>query len=299
MRAIVLAFRHAPASRGVTPPDGFPGGSARRLGLLCLNATPLGWGLNWPVAKVVLSEWPPLTARGLSGIAAGLGLIARLIGESLRVPEGCWPRLLLASLTNVAAWMGFATLGLAWPSVAEAALPTCTMPLRPALVAWVLLRESPGRLGALGLLVGIGALFAGAAASPSRRRSCRASPAPSSPRCASPSAPSSPAAGRHGWPPSPTCVAGGLGCAVLVPPALAFETPDMSRITAAGWWSLLYMTTVAMGPCHVPWFAAPKRLPASTASIATLLTPPPPERSGEAPPASDLHLAAEFDDAAG
>jgi drug/metabolite transporter (DMT)-like permease len=46
---------------------------ARRIGLLCLAVTAVGWGLNWPIIKLVLQEWPPLFARGSAGGVAALG----------------------------------------------------------------------------------------------------------------------------------------------------------------------------------------------------------------------------------
>ena len=36
---------------------------------------------------------------------------------------------------------------------------------------------------------------------------------------------------------------------------------------------MAYMTVVPMGVCYLSWFAALKRLPPATASVATLLTP--------------------------
>jgi drug/metabolite transporter (DMT)-like permease len=36
---------------------------------------------------------------------------------------------------------------------------------------------------------------------------------------------------------------------------------------------MLYMTAVPMGLCYMTWFAALRRLPPTTASLATLLTP--------------------------
>ena len=47
---------------------------SRQVGLLCLVATAVGWGLNWPVMKLLLREWPPLFARGTAGLIAALGL---------------------------------------------------------------------------------------------------------------------------------------------------------------------------------------------------------------------------------
>src|SRR3954468_991050 len=81
---------------------------SRRIGLLCLLVTAVGWGLNWPVMKLLLREWPPLAARGTAGIAAALGLavLAVLRGERLAVPPRAVPRLLLAAALNVTAWIG-------------------------------------------------------------------------------------------------------------------------------------------------------------------------------------------------
>src|SRR5947208_83406 len=57
---------------------------SRRIGLLCLLVTAVGWGLNWPVMKLLLREWPPLAARGTAGIAAAPGPEAgRLPGVAL------------------------------------------------------------------------------------------------------------------------------------------------------------------------------------------------------------------------
>jgi len=33
-------------------------------GLVFLAITSVGWGLNWPIMKQILTEWPPLSARG-------------------------------------------------------------------------------------------------------------------------------------------------------------------------------------------------------------------------------------------
>ena len=46
-----------------------------RQGLLLLAALALGWGFNWPVMKVVLSEVPPLYFRGSCLLLGGLGIL--------------------------------------------------------------------------------------------------------------------------------------------------------------------------------------------------------------------------------
>src|SRR3954468_4015848 len=76
-------------------------------GLMFLAITSLGWGFNWPVTKYLLSELPPLTLRGGTGVvgAALLAVLAVMSGQSLRVPKELWPRLLLAAVLNVMGWM--------------------------------------------------------------------------------------------------------------------------------------------------------------------------------------------------
>ena len=69
--------------------------SSRRLGLLYLLATAIGWGFNWPALKVLLAEWPALFSRGVAGCTAALILaaIALARGERLAVPRAAMPRL--------------------------------------------------------------------------------------------------------------------------------------------------------------------------------------------------------------
>src|SRR2546429_5865644 len=44
-------------------------------GLMFLAITSVGWGFNWPVTKYLLSELPPLTMRGSTGVV-GAALLA-------------------------------------------------------------------------------------------------------------------------------------------------------------------------------------------------------------------------------
>jgi drug/metabolite transporter (DMT)-like permease len=90
--------------------------SSRQLGLLFLLITSFGWGLNWPVIKLILQEWPPLFARGAAGLVAalGLGVLAVVRGQRLSVPHGTAGRLAIAAILNVFGWMGLSTLAMVW-----------------------------------------------------------------------------------------------------------------------------------------------------------------------------------------
>src|SRR3954451_22933365 len=76
------------------------------LGLTFLAIASVGWGLNFPIMKHLLTEWPPLSSRGLCGIvgAAALALIALARGEGLRVPPSIWVRLWLVSTLAIGGW---------------------------------------------------------------------------------------------------------------------------------------------------------------------------------------------------
>ena len=131
-------------------------------GLVFLAITSIGWGFNWPITKYLLGELPPLTLRGFTGVigAALLALLALLRGQSLRVPAGIWPRLVLAGLLNVTGWMVLMGLALLWLPASEAALIAYTMPVWASILAWPVLGERPTVLRTLALW----ALFAAALA---------------------------------------------------------------------------------------------------------------------------------------
>ncbi|MEP9347452.1 DMT family transporter [Xanthobacter sp. KR7-225] len=250
---------------------------ARLWGIAFLLVTAAGWALNWPTIKFLLPVWPALFSRGVAGVTASilLGLLAVNRGESLRVPAGAWPQVLLAAFTSVFAWMGFATLSLNWISVAEAALLVYSMPVWAMLLAWPLRGERPGRrsLVALALaLAGVILLLSGQNGASGRDQLLGVAFALA-------------AALLFAWgtvvnrkplplpPLAQTAWVVGVGCAPMIVLGLLFEHPRLDALTGAAAASLAYMTLVPMGVCYLSWFAALRRLPSSTATIAMLLVP--------------------------
>ncbi len=247
-----------------------------------LLVTALCWGLNWPVTKSMLTEWPPFLYRIL-GAAGGiilLATIARLRGEDLVPAPGQWGRLALASLLNLTSWMGLATLSLLWLDASEAAIIGYTMPIWAVMLAWPLLGERPNAFRVAGLafgLSGVSVLLAGQLLS-------------------------APAALLVAKLPGVACILGtsvmfALGAVftkrypLRLPPvtnvawqvlfgslplllaSLLFERWDFSRVTAIGWAGLGYNAVLALGVAYLAWFRALRLLPASSASIGTLLVP--------------------------
>lgn len=127
-----------------------------RQGLFLLAALALGWGFNWPIMKVVLSEVPPLYFRGACLLLGGFGLlaIARRDGP-VGVPRGRWGRLLLVSLFNIVAWNVLAIYGVLLLPSGRAALLGYTMPVWSVLLSVWILGEQLTAHRLLGLALGL------------------------------------------------------------------------------------------------------------------------------------------------
>lgn len=247
-------------------------------GIALLLLTAFGWGSNWPLLKLLLQELPPLSARGVAGVLAGLGfaLGAWLFGVSLRVPAGMWPRLLLATALNVTAWMGLATYGLSWLGASEGAIVAYTVPVWAALFAWPVLGEVPTvrRLIALGLsLSGVVLLFGG--------QGLELGLAKLPGYALMTAAPLLFALGtvlgkRYPLAMPPVAAVAwqvGLGCLPLLLLGLAFETQAWGTLSWQGWAFMGWMTAVPLGLAYLTWFEALKRVPATFATVAMLLAP--------------------------
>lgn len=247
-------------------------------GLMFLAITSVGWGFNWPVTKYLLSELPPLTLRGTTGVigAALLAALALVRGQSLRVPAQVWPQLILASLLNVTAWMVLMGLALLWLPASEAALIAYTMPVWASALAWPVLGERPTVLRTIALLMafaGLGSIMGGNGLETSAAKLPGIIMA---------------LAGALGFaigtvlakkmplklPPIPAAAwQVGLGCFPVAVAGLLLETTHLEKVTALGWQLLFYSTVIQFCVAYVAWFAALARLPASVAATGTMAVP--------------------------
>ena len=253
-----------------------PGADAA--GLALLFATTLGWGLNWPAMKLLLEELPVLSTRAAGGALgfAVLGAVALARHESLAVPVALWPRLVVVSLLNVTAWMGLASFSLLWLTAAEATIVCYTMPVWAGLMAWAMLGErlGPARIGGLALaLAGLGLLVlgkgvdVGLAKAPGVAFGLGSAILFSLGTVVTKRWP-------LGLPPTASTVwQVGVGIAPLAVAAVLFDPPAFGNLSLLGWGLIAYGGVFALGLCYLAWFAALRRLPASLASLGTLLTP--------------------------
>src|ERR1700722_2930781 len=243
-----------------------------------LAITSVGWGFNWPVTKYLLSELPPLTLRGSTGVigAALLAGLAILSGQSLRVPRRLWPRLVMAAILNVSCWMVLMGLALLWLPATEAALIAYTMPIWASMLAWPVLGERPNLLRIASLVMafaGLAAIMGGNGLAQSMVKlpgiilallgaigfACgtvltKKMPLQLPPLTA--------ATWQIGIGSLPVAVVGFL-----------FETADVAAVSRLGWVLIVYATVIQFCVAYVTWFAALARLPASVAAIGTMAVP--------------------------
>ena len=137
--------------------------SRRDTFLLCLLT--LIWGLNWPIMKIGVADFPAFTFRTVT-MAGGLvvfALVARLQGHSLRVERAHWVEIAKLSTTNMAVWYALSIIGIKLLASGRAAILGYTLPVWVALIGFLVYRERQGVRLALALVaaaVGVGLLLA-------------------------------------------------------------------------------------------------------------------------------------------
>jgi drug/metabolite transporter (DMT)-like permease len=247
-------------------------------GLMFLAITSIGWGFNWPVTKYLLGELPPLTLRGSTGVigAALLALLAVLSGQSLKIPPEMWPRLVLAGVLNVTAWMVLMGLALLWLPASEAALIAYTMPVWASLFAWPVLGERPTLLRTIALLMafaGLGAIMGGNGFDASMAKLPGMLMVLAGAICFALGTVLAKKLPMRLPPVTAAAWQIGIGCLPIAIIGLAIETSHPQAITRVGWALLFYSTVGQFCIAYVCWFAALSRLPASVAAIGTMAVP--------------------------
>jgi drug/metabolite transporter (DMT)-like permease len=247
-------------------------------GLMFLAITSVGWGFNWPVTKYLLSELPPLTLRGVTGVIGALLLAAFALirRENLGVTPGQWPRLVMAAFLNVTGWMVLMGLALLWLPASEAALIAYTMPVWASIIAWPVLGEQPTLLRTIGLVMAFAGLASimggnGIAASETKLPGIIMALTGAfgfalgtvfSKKYPVHLPPITAAAWQIGTGSLPVAIAG-----------LALETTHLEQVTTLGWGLLFFSTVGQFCIAYVSWFAALSRLPASVAAVGTMAVP--------------------------
>lgn len=250
----------------------------RMVGYLLLVATSVGWGLNWPVTKHLLTELPPLSLRGLSGVVGAglLAVLALIFRQSLKVPRAQWPRLVLLSGLNVTAWMALMGLALVYLPASEAAVMAYSMPVWASVLAWPILGERISLMRVIAMamaIVGLIALMGGQGVAASYAKLPGILLALGGAFLFAVGT----VFGKR-WPltlPPLTSAVWQIliGCLPVAIIGLLIEQPHFMSLSPLGWTLFGYSIVVQFCVAYACWFAALQRLPASVAAIGTLLVP--------------------------
>ena len=100
----------------------------------------LVWGINWPVMKIGVTGFPPLTFRALC-LWLGtpiLGMALVVMKVPFRIPRAHWRELLVLAVFNMFIWQALIIIAVQSLSSGRAAILGYTMPMFSALLgAWV------------------------------------------------------------------------------------------------------------------------------------------------------------------
>ena len=245
--------------------------------LLPVAILALVWGCNWPVLKLGVSEIAPLTFRAITLPFAALGLllVARLTGESIRVPRTLWGRVALLALFNIACWNALVLFGVRALPAGRSAILAYTMPIWTVLFSLALLHEPLSRRKVVGLVLGmigmatllgedvrhlqrapvaalfiLGAALAWAFGTVLLRK--WALPLPQNV--------------LSGW----MMLLGWIPIAILAP---MVDPGGLPTPTARGWFAILYNIFLAGTLAHWAWFTLARTLPVAVSSMASLPVP--------------------------
>jgi drug/metabolite transporter (DMT)-like permease len=249
--------------------------------LILLVLLTVVWGLNWPVMKAGIADFPPLSFRALSlwlGLPVlALGLLWLKVPFSLpRGPGGAhWRELAKLATTNMFVWHACMIIALGMLSSGRAAILGYTMPIFSALIgAWLFgnvvqprgwLGVSAAALGVLLLLwhevttlsgnpLGVGlALFAAATWALGTQQL------------------------RHTTLQVATLTLSfwmtALTAVVVTLLALALESADLRQMPLATRWAVVYNAVLIFGFAHATWFYLARSLPPVASTLSVMLIP--------------------------
>ena len=248
-----------------------------RKDLVLLALLTLFWGLNWPVMKIGVREFPPLTFRTISmvGGLAVIWLAARAQGASLAVPAGARMTVIRLAIPNMLIWHSMIIIGVKLLSSGRAAILGYTMPAWAVLSGLVFFGDRISRSA----LVGIALAMSGALLLLSSEFS-RLSGQPVGTVLALIAA--------AGWgfgtvlmkrtqldmpTISLTFWMLSLTTAIMAMLALIFEYPAMRMPNLVEWGAIIYNSAIIFGFAHVVWFRLARILPPVASSLSVMFIP--------------------------
>jgi drug/metabolite transporter (DMT)-like permease len=180
------------------------------------------------------------------------------------------------SFLTVGSWSALISLSLLWLRASEAAVIAASMPVWVSLLALAILHEHFSLARALSLAIaiaGLAILFGADGFQASLDKLPGALLAITATLCVAFGTVLTkrfpfglPAISLASW-------QIGIGCVPMLLVGLWLERANFAGLSLTGWLLMAYMTFVQFCVCYACWFAAIARLPASTASLGSLLIP--------------------------
>ena len=245
--------------------------------LVVLVLLTLVWGINWPVMKVGVTDFPPLTFRALSmwlGLPV-LGLAMVFLRVPFRIPREHWRELLWLATTNMFIWHVCIILAVRTLSSGRAAILGYTMPIFSAvlgalffasplgrrawigvsaaalgvmLLLWHELTQLAGRPGGVALALVAAAFWALGTQSLRRTRV------------------EAPALTISFWMTVLTAV-------LMAGLAAGFEAPQWRVPTGPAGWAILFNAVLIFGFAHAAWTYLAKGLPPIASTLSVMMIP--------------------------
>ncbi len=245
--------------------------------LVLLVLLTLAWGINWPIMKVGVADYPPLSFRALSiwlGIPV-LGLAMVLMKVPFFVPRDKFRELFWLAFSNMFVWHGLIILAVKNLSSGRAAILGYTMPIFSALIgAWFFGNQLQRRswLGVAAAALGVSLLLWHELTNLSGR--------PVGVLCALAAA-ATWAVGtqklRNTTMPVATLTISFwmtvMTAVVMTGLSAAFEMPQWKAPSAVSWASILYNALVIFGFAHAAWFFLARSLPPIASTLSVMMIP--------------------------
>lgn len=248
-----------------------------RKDLILLALLTLSWGFNWPIMKIGVHDFPPLTFRtlGMLGGLLAIWLVARMQRAPLAIPQGELMTVVKLSIPNMMLWHALIIYSIRMLSSGRAAILGYTMPIWAVLAGLVFFGERISRAS----LIGIALAFTGTMLLLSSEFS-KLSGQPLGTVLALLAAASwgygtvmmkrtkiaMPTISLTFW-----MLAFTTGAMTLLSLALEFEA--MRLPTATEWATIAYNAVIIFGFAHVVWFRLARILPPVASSLSVMLIP--------------------------
>jgi drug/metabolite transporter (DMT)-like permease len=235
------------------------------------------WGINWPVMKLGVTGYPPISFRAISlmvGVPVlALGLAAMKV--PFRVPRRHWAELLWLAATNMFVWHACIILAVKSLSSGRSAILGYTMPIFSAVLGALLFSTAltgRGWVGVSAAALGVALLlwheFTGLAGHPAGVALALV-------------AASTWALGtlllRRTRMDVPTLTLSfwmtALTAVVMVVLSALFERPDWAAPNPAVWAAILFNAVLIFGVAHPTWFYLARALPPMASTLSVMFIP--------------------------